>query len=454
VKFIDLFAGCGGLSLGLSYAGMQGSFAIEKDPMAFRTFAANFLASHGQARYAFDWPRWLEARAWSIHDLIDQHSGELARLHQGIDVIAGGPPCQGFSFAGRRREADPRNELFQEYVRVVKLVRPSALILENVPGMKIAHATRSKAPGESASQSYFEKLREALAADYEVQGEILDPVDYGVPQRRPRLIVIGLRRDLALRLADGVRHAFHLLQDDREFREDLLAGLQVNGRRIKVPVTAKAAISDLSFTNRRWDRRKRQPHVDEDSPHGSYEEVVPGKPSTPFQKLMNAGHDGQPLNSMRLARHREEIVERFTKILASCDPGVQLRTKYRERFGLLKQRVYPMDGDAPSPTITTLPDDIIHYADPRILTVRECARLQSFPDWFVFRGKYTTGGHLRTKECPRYTQVGNAVPPLLGRAIGMAIRDTLHLAQASATVVPSEQLSSAPQLHGEAAALV
>lgn len=454
MKFIDLFAGCGGLSLGLSYAGMQGSFAIEKDPMAFRTFTANFLPSHGQARYAFDWPRWLEPRAWSIHDLINQHSGELAALHQGIDVIAGGPPCQGFSFAGRRREADPRNELFQEYVRVVKLVRPGALILENVPGMKIAHATKPKVPGKSESQSYFEKLQEALADDYEVQGEILDPVDYGVPQRRPRLIVIGLRHDLAARLEDGVRHAFHLLRDDQEFRENLLAGLQVDGRRIKLPVTAKAAISDLSFTNRRRYPRELRPHVDEDSPYGGYEEVVPGNPTTPFQKLMNAGHDGQPLNSMRLARHSEVVVERFKWILASCNPGVQLRSEYRKQFGLLKQRVYPMDGDAPAPTITTLPDDIIHYADPRILTVRECARLQTFPDWFVFRGKYTTGGHLRTKECPRYTQVGNAVPPLLGRAIGMAVRDTLNLAQASARVEPREQFHIATQQQGESAVLV
>lgn len=79
----------------------------------------------------------------------------------------------------------------------------------------------------------------------------------------------------------------------------------------------------------------------------------------------------------------------------------------------------------PAPTITTLPDDILHYCDPRILTVREYARLQSFPDWFVFKGKYTTGGDRRTKECPRYTQVGNAVPPLLALAIARALRDVL-----------------------------
>src|SRR5690606_9179635 len=96
VKFIDLFAGCGGLSLGLTYAGMQGVFAIEKDQMAFSTFTANFLSSQDHLRFKFEWPHWLETRAWSIHDLLDKHSDELASLQDEIDVIAGGPPCQGF----------------------------------------------------------------------------------------------------------------------------------------------------------------------------------------------------------------------------------------------------------------------------------------------------------------------------------------------------------------------
>jgi DNA (cytosine-5)-methyltransferase 1 len=88
---------------------------------------------------------------------------------------------------------------------------------------------------------------------------------------------------------------------------------------------------------------------------------------------------------------------------------------------MLKHRTVPMAPDQPAPTLTTLPDDILHYSDARILTVREYARLQSFPDWFTFHGKYTTGGKRRKVECPRYTQVGNAVPPLLAKAIGTGI---------------------------------
>lgn len=89
----------------------------------------------------------------------------------------------------------------------------------------------------------------------------------------------------------------------------------------------------------------------------------------------------------------------------------------------------------PAPTLTTLPDDILHYSDPRILTVRECARLQSFPDWFTFHGKYTTGGELRKVECPRYTQVGNAVPPLLARAVGAGVLRYWRLLEKKGTAV-------------------
>jgi DNA (cytosine-5)-methyltransferase 1 len=130
-------------------------------------------------------------------------------------------------------------------------------------------------------------------------------------------------------------------------------------------------------------------------------------------------------NSLRLARHKEQTVERFSKIINMCEKsgtkGVVLSDKVRAELGIKKQSIVVLNEKQPSHTITTLPDDIIHYSEPRILTVRECARLQSFPDWFEFRGNYTTGGSRRTKECPRYTQVGNAVPPLLAEFLGTIV---------------------------------
>ena len=141
-------------------------------------------------------------------------------------------------------------------------------------------------------------------------------------------------------------------------------------------------------------------------------------PVTHYQRLMRTDSNDTLLDSHRIARHKPETVARFEKILATCRRGVQLGHGDRERLGMKKKRTVPLDPNQPSPTLTTLPDDIIHYSEPRILTVREYARLQSIPDWFQFRGAYTTGGDRRVRECPRYTQAGNAVPPFLAEAIG------------------------------------
>lgn len=106
-----------------------------------------------------------------------------------------------------------------------------------------------------------------------------------------------------------------------------------------------------------------------------------------------------------------------------CVLGKTISKEDREQLGIKKHAITPLDEALPSATITTLPDDIIHYSEPGILTVRENARLQTFPDWFKFTGNYTTGGKKRKQDCPRYTQVGNAVPPLFAEAIGQTLKD-------------------------------
>ena len=411
-KFIDLFSGCGGLSLGLSMAGLEGQFAIERDPMAFETFSHNLLGDRKVPVTKFSWPSWLEQRAWGIDDLLAEHQGELDKLEGKIQVLAGGPPCQGFSFSGKRQESDPRNQLFEKYVRVVDAIKPSALVLENVPGMTVAHFTKAS-DGEGrdySSESYYDKLRKSLESiGYTVHGKIIDASRFGVPQRRLRLIVIGLRNDVAGKLEGGIGRAFELLE---EKREALLAEL---GLPTSKSISAHDAICDLLVGGLDY-----KDCTDPSSPKGFKEARYVG-PTTDFQALMHEHCRNGEMDSMRLARHGDEVRERFRLILEQCIPGVLMNKASRERFGLKKHRVYVMSPREPAPTITTLPDDVVHYAEPRILTVRESARLQSFPDWFQFRGKFTTGGAMRTKECPRYTQVGNAVPPLLARAIGLAI---------------------------------
>jgi DNA (cytosine-5)-methyltransferase 1 len=435
LTFADLFSGCGGLSLGLTLSGLQGQFAIERDDMAFRTFAANMLERDKTRR--FDWPRWLEKKAWDIEELLDQHLGGLKSLRGKIDILAGGPPCQGFSFAGRRNEDDPRNLLFKKYVEMVHALQPRAIVIENVPGMKVVHARQNVIDLQHPKRlekkpSFYDKLAESLLdAGYTVEAKLLDSSTFGVPQKRSRLIVIGVRKDLCEWLNGGVAHVFDLLERAR------VAQLSELG--LSETVTAWEAISDLEISG-----RPLGPTTDPQLPPRYLEADYLG-PKTPYQELMHFGHNG-PMDSMRLARHRDDVRERFGKILAECRRGVRMSDADRKNYNLKKHRIFPMSGDEPAPTVTTLPDDILHYSEPRILTVREYARLQSFPDWFHFKGKYTTGGKLRTKECPRYTQVGNAVPPLLARAIGKALQEMLAEVSAARNQFATTSQADAPAL--------
>jgi DNA (cytosine-5)-methyltransferase 1 len=337
----------------------------------------------------------------------------------------GGPPCQGFSFAGRRNPDDPRNLLFRRYLDVVRIVRPSAVLIENVPGMAVAHGTSKsldkRLPGEGTG-SYFEALKQGLDdLGYDVDGRIVDASRFGVPQKRTRLIVAGLLRDRCAKhqKANLASLVFDALEEQRI---GFIARLGLS-----VPVSAQEAIGDLTLRRRHGGEWLLQECLDPESPWGFVELAYDGRRSkSPYQKLMRSGAPVPFMDSMRLARHTDEVRKRFREIIRTCRQGVRMNEDDRASFKLRKHRIYPMSPDEPAPTVTTLPDDILHYCDPRILTVRECARLQSFPDWFVFRGKYTTGGNLRTRECPRYTQAGNAVPPLLALALANAVRSVLE----------------------------
>lgn len=420
--FIDLFSGCGGLSLGLSQAGWQGLFAIERATDAFETFRANFLKPGSPCK--FKWPAWLEQSAHSIDDVLMEHEAEIAKLNRKVDLIAGGPPCQGFSFAGRRNNADPRNKMFQRYVTFVRLIEPKFLVLENVPGMNIAH-TRHGNKAARRVETYYDKLSRALAdLGYAVEPMILDAADFGVPQHRERLVVLGMRNDVAKSFPAGCVGLFNKINAVGKAQLAELGGGKLVG--------AKQALSDLAVGSGQAREQETIEYTGVGARAGYVQKRYSGPDATPYQLLMNKGVERSRMDSMRLARHREDVEDRFRDILATSRRGVNLSVADRERFGMLKHRTVPMSPSAPAPTLTTLPDDIIHYSDPRILTVRECARLQSFPDWFVFEGKYTTGGARRKLECPRYTQVGNAVPPLLAQAIGSGILESWRASGAKA----------------------
>lgn len=420
--FIDLFAGCGGLSLGLSEAGWKGLFAIERATDAFETFRANFLDTH--SRHQFRWPAWLGQSAHSVEGVLEDHRSELKKLRNKVDLVAGGPPCQGFSFAGKRKSSDPRNKMFQRYVSFVELIKPRFLILENVPGMNVAHTRRGNKTAR-AGQTYYDKLRDALCGlGYAVHPMMLDAADFGVPQRRVRLVVIGLRSDIAKKFPTGCTGI--------EDRIRVVGKKQLSKLGGGTAVAAQQAISDLVVGTGKHKERCTVEYTGFGARRGYVQLKYAGPHDSAYQRLMNAGVMPHQMDSMRLAHHRAEVEERFRTILASSRRGVNLSDDDRILLGMLKRRTVPMSPTQPAPTLTTLPDDILHYCDPRILTVRECARLQSFPDWFAFKGKYTTGGDRRKFDCPRYTQVGNAVPPLLARAIGIGILEAWNSIEAEA----------------------
>jgi DNA (cytosine-5)-methyltransferase 1 len=408
--FVDVFAGAGGLSLGLMRAGLRGLFAVEHEANAFETLKANLIEPVRRGlRYA--WPEWLSKEPWEISKLLAMHAEKLDSLRGSVDLLAGGPPCQGFSHAGRRRRNDPRNRLFKLYVDMARVLRPTFLVLENVPGIAIEFGKEERRrinprrlgrPAKPFSDRIITSLSELGYKVFILQERA---AEFGVPQWRPRYLILGILEERAYGMNEaGIRE--RLLME----RAGFLAELGLPAER---PVTVRQAISDLETTGTEF--------IECPDSRGFRQAVYRG-PRTHYQQLMHEGLDeAQEPNSVRLVNHRPETIARFKRILAACRKGVVMRPEERDRFGVGKISLTPLHPDQPSHTLTSLPDDFLHYAEPRILTVREYARLQSFPDWFEFRGKYTTGGIVRKYECPRYTQVANAVPPLLAEVIGRVI---------------------------------
>jgi DNA (cytosine-5)-methyltransferase 1 len=388
--FVDLFAGCGGLSLGFQKAGWQLRFAVEGHSDAFATYKTNLI---DRPRANMDWPSWLPRQANEIVQFIDVYRGKLETLSGKIDLIVGGPPCQGFSMNGRRRPDDPRNAMVMSYLEMVSILSPRMVLIENVRGF----TSMSRGDGRTFSQFVINELDRL---GYDSWSRLLTASDWGVPQRRPRFFLIAVRKGL-LRGVDPFERL-------RTFRKAFLTRRGLPHDR---PVTASEALDDL-----RVQTSKLVP--DPEFGHLGFKRVqyVPQIDPSNFARWVRKGLR-KPPTDMRLPQHTKSVTGRFARILKTCPKGTCISPRDRERLGIKKRSTTPMSPDMPSPTITTLPDDMVHYAEPRILTVRENARLQSFPDWFSFRGPYTSGGARRKRTCPRYTQVGNAVPPLLAEAI-------------------------------------
>ncbi len=395
--YIDLFAGCGGLSLGLHNSGWKGLFAIEKSPDAFETLKYNLIKKEKH----FNWPSWLTPTHHDINEILIKNSSDLKSLRGKVDLVAGGPPCQGFSMAGRRIESDSRNDLINSYIKFIDFVQPKLIFFENVKGFTLGFKNNDK-KGQAYSSYVVEQLENL---NYSVKGQLINFSEYGVPQKRTRFILVGIHNDVIKKNSIINKESF--FNKIKENKEQFL----INKKLIINP-TLEDAISDLLQSNGT---------VDSETPNfkaGTYGEI-----KSNYQKF-HRKYKKQKSNvdSHRFAKHTEIVRNRFKIAL---DEGLK-SNEYRKHFKLKKSSTKILEAKKPTPTITTLPDDYIHYCEPRIMTVREYARIQSFPDTYLFKGKYTTGGKKRTQEVPRYSQIGNAIPPLFGEQAGLILKELIN----------------------------
>lgn len=344
---IDMFSGCGGLSKGFIDAGFEVLLGVDFDEAALKTFEQN----HGDA-VAFKGDLFKKDTLLEIAEIIKDKK---------VDIIVGGPPCQGFSLTGRRQENDERNTLFYSMVEAVKMFEPQAFILENVPGLATLY-------GGKAKDSI---LKEFGSLGYTISYKVLYAPDYGVPQIRKRIFFIGLKNGIEFQFPEPT------LNPDEY-------------------VTCEQAIGDL-------------PSLEHDL--GSEEIDYISEPLSDYQTQMRK-------NSSKLWNHtgtnHTDLVKSVISLVPEggnhkdLPPGVGDSRKFNEAWTRYHSQ-------KPSKTIDTGHRNHFHYKWNRVPTVRENARLQSFPDDFKLLGNKTQ----------QYKQVGNAVPPLLGFHLANALKPYL-----------------------------
>ena len=345
-KVLDLFCGAGGLSLGFKLAGFKIIGGVDFQPDAIKTHELNFKNSTSICG---------DIKEISNDDIIKLFGGKT-------DVIIGGPPCQGFSAGNRQQiENDPRNKLFFEFIRFVKVLKPKAVVIENV------RQILTKDNG-FAKNKIFEILNEL---DYNVQVQVLNASEYGVPQVRNIAIFVGIRNDIGKIDYTKIKKSAHIVTVEEAIGE--LYGLENN----------------LTGT-------------------------IEVEPKTSFQKYVRSKNGA--INNHEPKYPNKEVQERMNYVPQGGNwrdvPEKLWKVKRENRHSSAYKR---LDSKKPSITIDTGHMNYFHPLYNRVPTVRESARLQSFPDDFIFVGTPTS----------QLRQVGNAVPPLMAKAVAKMIKDVL-----------------------------
>lgn len=522
MNYIELFAGCGGLSLGLKSVKFELVLANELSPMAAESYAFNFLKEDLSLQAEQKVPKvkktlWLNS-GYTVQDLRQRLRedprtfpkldagisdvatdgsnlpgsllvGSIVELNEwlakhtkvgrklrdgfgagGIDLVSGGPPCQSFSMAGLREKDSEKNSLPWEFAKFVRTVQPKLVLLENVTG--ILRPFRD-ADGNSF-YAWFELAKAFAQINYVPLCLHVNAKISGVPQNRPRFILLGVRADFYKAISSSFNEAERVLfeqpadflklvksgvdpeldalayrdmaksQDMRLFEASFLKSLVVKKSAF---VSVKDAIDDLrkpdagasafsseltrTFSRVLPEREMKNHELRVNNP-------LVRRRFRLYQVLAQVNNQTRRDVVAVLRGEAHDIGDQEWETLSKFDylgaSGRFSKLKTKAEFlaflgahATRKQTQKALLADQPAPAALSIPDDACHYHhdEQRTLTVREMARIQSFPDNFEFRSKITTGGKMRSFEAPQYTQVGNAVPPLLGRALGKAAADLL-----------------------------
>lgn len=397
---IDLFAGAGGMGLGFEMANYDVELSLEIDKWACETLQENR-------------PNHIVVNA-DIQDY--RSSSDIASLYGGKpDVIVGGPPCQGFSIAGpaKKDPKDPRNSLFLEFSLWVKHFQPEIFIMENVKGI----LARRNSNGEKVTDII---RHEFSRIGYQSSVWVLNAAHFGVPQNRERVFIVGNRI--------GIDHwdappKTHFSQHSK--KGDQLSLFEI--RNMKRTINMWEAISDLPELDA-GQGEEEQAYTD--TPHTEYQEWIRGNAKTLYNHVAMS--------------HSKRLIERFKQInwgKSGSDVPREFMPRARNGNGKVSIRAYDQNNRRlhpyrPSHTVAaSFYANFVHPFQHRNITAREGARLQSFPDSYKFMGKKTTPSHkllerenrLDEKHLCQYNQIGNAVPPLLAKAIARHLLEALRV---------------------------
>jgi len=516
MNHIELFAGCGGLSLGLDSVGFELVFANELSPMAAETFAYNFFGEFtNKPNEQILHTKWLHSAFTKdklekrlrenplafpklsegncdltsakdiagslvvgsivqLNDWLDKNPSiaEIIKSNfgkGGVDLISGGPPCQSFSMAGLRQLDNHRNMLPMEFAKFVNTIQPKIVLLENVTGILRAFNQNGK-----KLYAWFEVAKAFADIGYIPLCLHINAKYVGVAQNRPRFLMIGVRSDFfeqveltfnnfEVSLFRKSKEFFHSYAENNEleygaldyfdieksgnadlFSDTFLSHLFTHKDNFS---TVSDAIHDLKASGLR--KSNYVQNINELLGRGAVIKKIENHQLRRNSVLVTQRFRlYQILNNVTAGTHKEvksllkeeinDISSQSTSELLKYEyllgkEPVRFKIKsslveYLKTLHTKKQTQKALIANQPAPAALSIPDDACHYDHSmlRTLTVREMARVQSFPDGFVFRSKVTTGGQMRKFEVPQYTQVGNAVPPLLARAIGLSLANLLE----------------------------